>query len=611
MPPCAPTATVTFGARRSGSRSRRAASTPARRRRRLGLAPREHEHSLVPPRVLAEVPRKTAEPNEVPRRLGARRRRLARADRRAMPRREAALPRRRRLRGRRRARVDAARARAAPARGGQAAAARGRRPLSPRRPSRSSRSRRRPARSRSAPASGASDGTQRARRLLLERSTLPVVLDADALWELEPFARAAPTVLTPHAGELARLLGDEAAGVDAHRLEAVGARASRFGCVVPAQGRRHAGRRAARGRARRDARARRARDRRHRRRAHRRRRRVPREGARAARRGRRRRGATASPRLDPQAGASPATRGALPLRARAPVRSTIDLGAVRRNAARAAAGARGGGALGRREGERLRPRRGRCAGAARAQARPRCASRPSPRRSSCAGAPARADPGDGPDASSREVAQAREAGLELVGRSGPIPKACPCTSSSTRAWADGGSAELPRRRASRRPDDAPRDRRHRPRFAARRSSASARRPAPTPDLTRHVAQQRRGAAAPESRFDAAGAGSRSTASRRSARTPPPDGLEPALSWRSELAQVKLLRPGESTGYGRRFVAERDHLDRDRPGRLRRRLPPRADRNRGRVEGERRRVVGTVSMDAFAVELDRECLSAPR
>ena len=47
------------------------------------------------------------------------------------------------------------------------------------------------------------------------------------------------------------------------------------------------------------------------------------------------------------------------------------------------------------------------------------------------------------------------------------------------------------------------------------------------------------------------------------------------------------------------------MDRDRPGRLRRRVPARPDRAREvLVAGERRQVVGAVSMDAFAVELDR-------
>jgi alanine racemase len=69
--------------------------------------------------------------------------------------------------------------------------------------------------------------------------------------------------------------------------------------------------------------------------------------------------------------------------------------------------------------------------------------------------------------------------------------------------------------------------------------------------------------------------------------------------------VKLLQPGESTGYGRRFVAERptwigivpvgyaDGFMRGLTG------------TNVRVAGEPRPVVGTISMDSFAVELDRE------
>ena len=74
-------------------------------------------------------------------------------------------------------------------------------------------------------------------RILLEQLELPVVLDADALWELEPFARAAPTVLTPHSGELARLLGIESREIDAHRLDSARRAASRFGAVVLLKGR--------------------------------------------------------------------------------------------------------------------------------------------------------------------------------------------------------------------------------------------------------------------------------------------------------------------------------------------------------------------------------------
>jgi NAD(P)H-hydrate epimerase len=86
------------------------------------------------------------------------------------------------------------------------------------------------------PGLGRSEGTVELVRILLERLELPVVLDADALWELEPFARAAPTVLTPHSGELAGLLRTEAREVDAHRLDAVRRAASRFGAVVLLKG---------------------------------------------------------------------------------------------------------------------------------------------------------------------------------------------------------------------------------------------------------------------------------------------------------------------------------------------------------------------------------------
>ena len=86
------------------------------------------------------------------------------------------------------------------------------------------------------PGLGRSDGTIALVRLLLEQLELPVVLDADALWELEPFARAAPTVLTPHSGELGRLLGVDAREIDAHRLDAVRRAATRFGSVVLLKG---------------------------------------------------------------------------------------------------------------------------------------------------------------------------------------------------------------------------------------------------------------------------------------------------------------------------------------------------------------------------------------
>jgi hydroxyethylthiazole kinase-like uncharacterized protein yjeF len=86
------------------------------------------------------------------------------------------------------------------------------------------------------PGLGRSDGTVELVRMLLEQLDLPVVLDADALWGLEPFARAAPTVLTPHSGELASMLGTSSSEIDAHRLDAARRAASRFGAVVLLKG---------------------------------------------------------------------------------------------------------------------------------------------------------------------------------------------------------------------------------------------------------------------------------------------------------------------------------------------------------------------------------------
>jgi NAD(P)H-hydrate epimerase len=86
------------------------------------------------------------------------------------------------------------------------------------------------------PGLGRSDGTRDFVRLLLEQLELPAVVDADALWSLEPFRRRGPTVLTPHAGELGKLLGVSSREVDAHRLASVQQAASRFASVVVLKG---------------------------------------------------------------------------------------------------------------------------------------------------------------------------------------------------------------------------------------------------------------------------------------------------------------------------------------------------------------------------------------
>jgi len=86
------------------------------------------------------------------------------------------------------------------------------------------------------PGLGRGPGPKELVRELLETLELPVVVDADALFELEPARWGGPRVLTPHEGELARLLGREARDVAAHRLSSVREAAERFDCVVVLKG---------------------------------------------------------------------------------------------------------------------------------------------------------------------------------------------------------------------------------------------------------------------------------------------------------------------------------------------------------------------------------------
>ena len=124
-------------------------------------------------------------------------------------------------------------------------------------------------------------------------------------------------------------------------------------------------------------------------------------------------------------------------------------------------------------------------------------------------------------------------------------------------------------------------------------------------LTRHLANSAGTLRYPEARFDAVRCGIALYGISPFGGDLAKEGLEPALRWESYLALVKSLAPGESTGYGRRFVAFRetwigivpvgyaDGFRRDLTG------------TAVVVEGERRPVVGTVSMDAIAVDLGRE------
>jgi NAD(P)H-hydrate epimerase len=73
-------------------------------------------------------------------------------------------------------------------------------------------------------------------RRLLAEVQVPMVVDADALFELEPAEWPAPRVLTPHEGELGRLLGRPSSEIAAHRLESVREAAAKYRCVVVLKG---------------------------------------------------------------------------------------------------------------------------------------------------------------------------------------------------------------------------------------------------------------------------------------------------------------------------------------------------------------------------------------
>jgi ADP-dependent NAD(P)H-hydrate dehydratase len=78
------------------------------------------------------------------------------------------------------------------------------------------------------------------RQVLARLPDASVVLDADGLFALSPFAaefrRSAPFVLTPHPGEFARLTGQPAPTTDAARSEQTVAFARKFGCVLLLKG---------------------------------------------------------------------------------------------------------------------------------------------------------------------------------------------------------------------------------------------------------------------------------------------------------------------------------------------------------------------------------------
>jgi alanine racemase len=212
----------------------------------------------------------------------------------------------------------------------------------------------------------------------------------------------------------------------------------------------------------------------------------------------------------------------------------------------------------------------------------------------------------GPTGSEREVADARSASLELVVSGGDVPAGMRVHLKLDTGMGRWGLSELPlppvevvglmSHLATADTDSA---------FARWQIERFREATQSYPHLTRHIANSAAALRYPESRFEAARCGIAIYGLSPFGTDPAEDGLAPVLGWTSHLAQVRLLRPGYSTGYGRRFVAARptwvgivpvgyaDGFRRDLTG------------TTVRVGGEPCRVVGTISMDSFAVELPGE------
>jgi alanine racemase len=124
-----------------------------------------------------------------------------------------------------------------------------------------------------------------------------------------------------------------------------------------------------------------------------------------------------------------------------------------------------------------------------------------------------------------------------------------------------------------------------------------------PGLILHAANSAATLGIPEARLDLVRCGIAAYGMDPNGVSPDPYGLEPALELRSYLAAVKRIAPGESAGYGRRFIADAPTWIGTVPvgyaDGVRRALTNDADLL---VGGRRVPLVGTVSMDNVTVDL---------
>src|ERR687887_1638608 len=164
----------------------------------------------------------------------------------------------------------------------------------------------------------------------------------------------------------------------------------------------------------------------------------------------------------------------------------------------------------------------------------------------------------GPAGSNREVALAREAQLELAISDEEIPEGVRVHLKLDTGMGRYGLGELPAppvevvglmTHLATADSDVEFARAQLQRFHEATNAFS--------DLTRHAANSAAALRLPEARFDAARCGIALYGLSPFGTDPADDGLEPVLSWSSQISLCKLLERGQSTGYGRRYVAERE------------------------------------------------------
>lgn len=127
-----------------------------------------------------------------------------------------------------------------------------------------------------------------------------------------------------------------------------------------------------------------------------------------------------------------------------------------------------------------------------------------------------------------------------------------------------------------------------------------------PPCPRHLANSAGALRYPDARFDAVRCGIAVYGLSPFGADPAELGITPALRLESHVADVKLLQPGETSGYGRRFVASAPTwiglVPTGYADGVPRLLSGRAD---VLVGGRRRRVAATVSMDQLTFVIGPE------